>query len=94
MHRWTFPIAATAAFLAGPVLTQAASLDSAPSAAAKVTDKNHPDYVRCRAEGVIGSRAKIRKVCLTNRQWALVERDSKRLAGRMIEENQGAPPSN
>lgn len=93
MHRWAFPIAATAAFLAGPVLAQAAPADS-PPAAAKVTDKNHPDYVRCRSEGVIGSRAKVRKVCLTNRQWALVERDSKRLAGRMIEENQGVPPSN
>lgn len=92
MHRWAFPIAAFLA--AGPVLAQATPAAPAPPAAAKVTDRNHPDYMRCRAESVIGSHAKVRKVCLTNRQWANVERDSKRLAGRMIEENQGVPPSN
>lgn len=40
----------------------------------KVTDKSHPDYVRCKRESVIGSRAKKRRVCMTNKEWALVER--------------------
>lgn len=39
-----------------------------------VTDKKHPDFVRCKSESVIGSRAKRKRTCMTNRQWVLVER--------------------
>lgn len=40
----------------------------------KITDKSHPDYVRCKSESVIGSRARRKKTCMTNREWALVSR--------------------
>ncbi len=40
----------------------------------KVKDASHPDFVRCKSESVIGSRAKRKRTCMTNRQWALVER--------------------
>lgn len=52
----------------------------------KITDKTHPDYVHCRTEPVIGSRAKKRRVCLTNREWAEVERSGKATATRIVEE--------
>lgn len=78
---------------AAPALAQEAP---APApASAKVTDKSDPDYVRCRSESVIGSRAKKRKVCLTNREWAEVERDGNRLANRVVEDSRaGFIPSN
>lgn len=65
-----------------------------PPKTAKIEDKKHPDYMRCKTESVIGSRAKTRKVCLTNRQWAEVERDSSSLANRMVEDNRSRPGGN
>lgn len=50
-------------------------------------DKSHPDYVVCRSESVIGSRAKKRKVCLTNRQWAAVANDGNGLARKVVEDS-------
>lgn len=35
----------------------------------KITDRLHPEYIRCRREPVIGSRARMRNICMTNRQW-------------------------
>ncbi len=63
------------------VLVVGVSLISAPPALAtsenvpavekpkKITDRKHPDYVRCRSEPVIGSRVKKRRVCMSNSQW-------------------------
>lgn len=53
---------------------QLASPASAEGEKADITDKAHPDYVRCKSESVIGSRAKRKRTCMTNREWALVER--------------------
>lgn len=50
-------------------------------------DKSHPDHVVCRNESVIGSRAKKRKVCLTNRQWAAVAIDGNGLARKVVEDS-------
>lgn len=60
----------------------------------KITDKNHPDFVRCRTESVIGSRAKKRKVCLTNRQWAEVARDGNAVATRVVEDGRSGLAGN
>lgn len=57
----------------------------------KITDKNHPDYVRCRSESVIGSRAKKRRVCLTNAEWERVARDGNATANRIVDDNRGMP---
>ncbi len=35
----------------------------------KITDRSHPDYVRCRSEPVIGSLVRKRKICMTNSEW-------------------------
>lgn len=68
-----------------PALAQAPVKDQEP-VSEKITDKSHPDFVRCRSETVIGSRAKKRKVCLTNRQWAEVARDGNAVATRVVED--------
>ena len=47
---------------------------AAPTRSAKITDKEHPEFVRCKSESVIGSRAKRKRTCMTNREWALVQR--------------------
>lgn len=40
----------------------------------KELDPKDPEYVRCKKETVIGSRAKRKTTCMTNREWARVER--------------------
>ena len=54
----------------------------------KIKDKNHPDYVRCKSEPVIGSRAKRNRTCMTNREWALVSRRGNEESRKFLEENQ------
>ena len=54
--------------------------------AEKITDKNHPDYVRCRSESVIGSRAKKNRVCMTNRQWEEMAREGNDVSRRAVED--------
>lgn len=49
-----------------------------------VLDKNDPDYVKCRREPVLGSRAKFRKVCLTNQQWEAAAREGNKVADDLI----------
>lgn len=53
----------------------------------KITDKSHPDYVKCKRESVIGSRARKRKVCKTNRQWVLDAREGNKHSRDVIEAN-------
>lgn len=81
------------AFSVAPALAQEATADDAAKPE-KITDKNHPDYVRCRTESVIGSRAKKRKVCLTNRQWAEVGRDGSAVANRLVEDGRSGMVGN
>jgi hypothetical protein len=50
----------------------------------KITDKSHPDFLRCRTEAIIGSLARKRKVCLTNKQWAEARKKGHRLADGAI----------
>lgn len=57
----------------------------------EITDRRHPDYVRCKSERVIGSLSKRRRVCLTNRQWAELSRDQSALAREFAQENTSRP---
>ena len=41
-------------------------IDKKPEKKKKITDKSHPDYVRCKSEAVLGSRAKRKRTCMTN----------------------------
>jgi hypothetical protein len=54
----------------------------------KITDRRHPDYVRCRSESIIGSLAKKRRVCMTNAQWVIYTRTGSRDAKQFVEDMQ------
>ncbi|MEP0076090.1 hypothetical protein [Parasphingorhabdus sp.] len=55
----------------------------------KIKDRRHPDYVRCRSQSVIGSLAKKRRVCMTNKEWVAHHQEGNRRAGEFIQEIQG-----
>lgn len=81
--------------IALPSAPAIAGEDKAPAPQApQVVDKNHPDYMRCRTESVIGSRAKKVRVCLTNREWAEVARNGKAYAARMVEDSRAGMLTN
>lgn len=50
----------------------------------KITDRRHPEFVRCRSEAIIGKLAKKRKVCMTNKRWAEAGKSGNRFANDMI----------
>ena len=54
----------------------------------KITDKRHPDYVRCKSQSVIGSRAKRKRSCMTNREWKLVQRKGNDATRDFVGDNQ------
>lgn len=58
-------------------------------AAGKITDPKHPDFVRCRSEPVLNSRAVRVGVCRTNKQWTAAGRESNRQAQELL--NLGRP---
>lgn len=73
----------------GTASTEAEKAESGQLAeASTVSDKNHPDYVRCRSERVIGSLAKRKKTCKTNREWEEVARVGNRGARDIVESQQ------
>jgi hypothetical protein len=55
---------------------------------APITDRSHPDYVRCRSQRVIGSLAKRTKTCMTNREWETASRVGNRGARDIVESQQ------
>lgn len=61
---------------------------AASSTAEPITDKTHPDYMRCRSERVIGSLAKRKKTCMTNREWEVASRVGNRGARDIVESQQ------
>ncbi|GAB5487819.1 MAG: hypothetical protein Pars2KO_13890 [Parasphingorhabdus sp.] len=52
----------------------------------KITDRKHPDYVRCRTKPVIGSLAKKKRICMTNSQWAAANQESSKRSREMVED--------
>lgn len=56
----------------------------------KITDRNHPEYVRCRSEPVIGSLARKKRVCMTNREWAAHNREGSKRSREFVDDNQPA----
>ena len=53
----------------------------------KITDRRHPDYIRCRKESIIGSLSRKRKVCVTNKEWAVDSREGNRRAKEVVTDN-------
>lgn len=78
-------IGALAAALAVPSLPVVAQETDA-GGSTKVTDKDHPDFIKCRMEKVLGSLAKRRKTCLTNRQWEEFARRGNDNARKTVEQ--------
>lgn len=68
--------------------TETRNVADAATAAQPITDKSHPDYVRCRSERVIGSLAKRKKTCMTNREWEVASRVGNRGARDIVESQQ------
>lgn len=54
----------------------------------KITDRNHPDYLRCRSEPIIGSLSRKRRVCMTNREWVAANRKGHGKSRQFIEDMQ------
>jgi hypothetical protein len=52
----------------------------------KITDRQHPDYVRCRSERVVGSLAKRTRTCMTNREWRRVAAEGNKRANELVDE--------
>lgn len=86
-------VGALAAALAFPTLPALAQ-DATGEQPSKVTDEDHPDFIKCRTERVIGSLAKRKKTCLTNRQWEEFARRGNENARRTVEDNAAGMTSN
>ena len=63
-------------------------VEEKPAKKEKITDRSHPDYVRCKSESVIGSRARRKRTCMTNREWALVSRRGNEATRDFVQDNQ------
>ena len=70
-----------------PALAQVASEEPPRDATGKMTDKDQFDTVECRTEPVIGSRAKKRKICMKQSQWAEVGRKGNTFARQLVEDH-------
>lgn len=55
----------------------------------RITDRRHPDYVRCRLEPIIGSLAKKRRVCMTNSEWAAHIQEGNRRSNQFVSDMDG-----
>lgn len=55
----------------------------------RITDSSDPDYIRCRSEPIIGSLAKKRRVCMTNRAWAAHIQEGNKRAKQFVSDMQG-----
>ena len=80
---------ATTAFTASPAM--AADTDNTEAQSKKpkkITDRRHPNYVRCRSEPIIGSLARKRRVCMTNQEWVEYTQIGSRNSREFVEDNQ------
>ncbi len=57
-----------------------------PASPEQITDRTHPNYVRCRTERVMGSLAQRRKRCMTNREWAALANEGNKRANEFVDE--------
>ena len=54
----------------------------------KITDRRHPDYVRCRSEAIIGSLTRKKRICMTNAEWVVYTRTGSRDAQQFVDDMQ------
>ncbi|WP_430426776.1 hypothetical protein [Parasphingorhabdus sp.] len=60
----------------------------------KIKDRRHPDYVRCRSEPVIGSLARKRRICMTNKEWVEYTKAGTRESRGFVEDMQSGMDNN
>ena len=71
----------------GVIVTGKSATDTVK--AGKITDPKHPDFVKCRSEPVLNSRAARTRVCRTNREWTAAAREGNRRTEELL--NSGRP---
>ena len=81
-------LAATALTLSPAVAADGKNESEQVKKPKKITDRRHPDYVRCRSEPIIGSLARKKRVCMTNAQWVEYTRTGSRDAKQFVEDMQ------
>jgi len=54
----------------------------------KITDRSHPDFVRCERYQVVGSRARFKKQCFTNREWDRIAAAGNRSSRAIVQQQQ------
>lgn len=54
----------------------------------KITDRRHPDFIKCRKEAVMGSMSRKIKTCMTNKEWAAFREEGKKRSNEMLEDIQ------
>ena len=84
----TGALAATALTISPAMAADADKTETKAQKPKKITDRRHPDYVRCRSEPIIGSLAKKRRVCMTNAQWTEYTRSGSRDAQQFVQDMQ------
>lgn len=59
----------------------------------KITDPRHPDFVKCRSQPVLNSRAARVRVCRTNKEWAAASREGNRQTQELLNMGRATQPS-
>lgn len=54
----------------------------------KITDRSHPDYVRCRNRPTMGSLARKQRICMTNREWVVHNRKGNAQSREFVDDMQ------
>jgi hypothetical protein len=65
-------------------VTASAAVAAAAAPAVKITDKKHPDYIRCKTFSEIGSLVRKIKACRTNAEWAKINAAGNKTAEDMV----------
>ena len=81
-------LAATAVTASPAIAAGADQAEAKSQKPKKITDRRHPDYVRCRSEAIIGSLTRKKRVCMTNAEWAEYTRTGSRDAKQFVEDMQ------
>lgn len=74
--------------------TEAETTEAQSKKPKKIKDRRHPDYVRCRSEPIIGSRARKRRICMTNKEWVEYTKAGTRESRGFVEDMQGGMDNN
>ena len=84
----TGTLAAAAMTLSPAIAAESDKTETKAKKPKKITDRRHPDYVRCRSEPIIGSLARRKRVCMTNAEWVEYTRTGSRDAKQFVEDMQ------